>query len=147
MIREKRPFAPLGDALTALREVQGLDAQEVARRVPVPRQTLFNWETGRHCPNLISFIDLMGALGATFQDLSAALVFARESRELRERHLGSIGGTMAKKEKKTNKGPEKPVSLDPLEFEEALQALLKVRPEDAKTKATTASKEDKDSKG
>ena len=123
MRRNRYPFALLGSAYEVIRRSQKLSQPQIASRCDVSRQTVHSWETGRTCPSFLDGVRLLNALQATVDDLVDTLALLR-------RLHATVGDEMKEKrpEKKRRAG-EKPVSLDPLDFEDALRALLKVKPE------------------
>jgi len=56
---------PVMAELVAARKRAGLSGAEVARRLDLPRQNVFNWESGRHRPGLEALVDYAAANGVT----------------------------------------------------------------------------------
>ena len=133
MSQQRAPFLPLGESLKLLRESRGLSRGLVARRAGLSRQAVSGYEIGRNCPSFVNGVRILAAIGASLEELLNAAAYLRELRELKSRYRATVGGEMRysreRPEKPKSSGVEKPVSLDPLDFEEALRALLRVKPE------------------
>ena len=66
-----------GDALRALREDRGLTRQDLARKARVGLTTLYHWESGVSTPTVDILARVVGALGASIEDVVAVPVEER----------------------------------------------------------------------
>jgi transcriptional regulator with XRE-family HTH domain len=75
----------VGDALRALRERAGLDQAEAAYRARLHRAQYGHYEQGRNAVSFVTMLYIAQALGATLEDIAAAVAGKLPERPVRDR--------------------------------------------------------------